>query len=131
MLGLQLVSRSEHSGDFFRPSLEPKGNHRRGHHHRLPAVAVVSPDLDDDVSLSESMSDQLNELAGGSHFLRHAMAFREIRGNARAPSNRKRSSDPISERSTYSDVSRGKICGLKAPARDHTAPSNSNDEAAA
>lgn len=101
MSAYEFVSTSKYPGYLFSPALESKGNHRRRGDHRLPAFAMVSSYLYDDISLSEIVGNQVNELAGGSQFLRHAIAFQKFRGVARSPAKRKRTAAPISERGTY------------------------------
>lgn len=112
MASAQIVSGPEHPGNFVSSALQFKGNHWSSRNERLPSVTMVASYLDDDVSLSETVGDQISELVSGSQFLQHEMAFREIRGAARSSAKRKRRTVPVSQRSTYLLKCAGKIIGL-------------------
>lgn len=112
MASTQIVSGPEHPGNFISSALQSKGNHWSSRNERLPSVTMVASYLDGDVSLSETVGDQISELVSGSQFLQHDMAFRKIRGAARSSAKRKRRTILVSQRSTYLLKCGGKIIGL-------------------
>lgn len=73
----QLVFSPKHLSYFVGSTLKPQHYHRRRGDDGLPAVAVVSSDLDEDISLPQSVSDEVDQLARRTQFSGHVVAFRE------------------------------------------------------